>query len=83
MEENWEKAKNISLSRRKLEVKESFIATLDKLFDIFNCKCEIKLYLEFEGKRAGSVDCKPEVNIFCSCSKDVNIPVKELMFMNI
>lgn len=82
IEENWEKAKNISLGRGKLEVKETFIATLDKLFDILICKCEIKLYSEFECPCPGGADCKHEVHISCSCSKDMKIPVKELLFIN-
>jgi hypothetical protein len=82
IEENWEKAKNISLGRGKLEVKEAFIAILDKLFDILNCKCEIKLCSEFEGPCPGGADCKYEVHISCSCSKDMKIPVKELVFIN-
>lgn len=81
IEENWEKAKNISLGRGKLEVKEAFIATLDKLFDILNCKCEIKLCSEFEGKCPGGAGCKYEVHISCSCSKSMKIPIKELVFI--
>ena len=49
IEKSREKGKNISLGRGKLEVKEAFIAKLDKLFDILSCKCEIKLCSEFEG----------------------------------
>lgn len=82
IEENWEKAKNISLGRGKLEAKEAFIATLGKLFGILNCKCEIKLCSEFEGPCPGGADCKHEVHMSCSCSKDMKIPVKELVFIN-
>jgi hypothetical protein len=81
IEDNWEKAKNISLGRGKPAVKEAFIATLDKLFDILNCKCEIKLCSEFEGPCPGGADCKHEVHISCSCSMDMEMTVKELLFI--
>ncbi|GLG97439.1 Protein of unknown function [Gryllus bimaculatus] len=67
--------------QRKREERAVLIATLDKLFDIFNCKCEIKSCSKFEGPFPGGADCKHEVHI-SSCSKDIKIPVKELLFIN-
>lgn len=82
IEGNWEKDKNISLGRGKLEVKDVFIATLDKLFHIFNSKCEIRLWSEFESSLPGNFDSQHEVYNFCYCSKDMKILVKELMLIN-
>lgn len=89
-----EKTKNTSLGRGKQEVKEAFIAMLDKLFDILNCKCETKLRSEFVCRWnsiricvhliscTGGVDCKHEVHTFCCCYKNMKIPAKELMLIN-
>ena len=38
IQESWEQAKNISLGRGKLDIKEIFTAKLDKLFDVLNCR---------------------------------------------
>lgn len=67
--------------RGKLEIKEAFITMLDKLFDILNYKCEVKLFSECEDPCSGGADCKHEVHISCSCSKDMKIPVKELVYI--
>lgn len=42
-----EQAKDISLGRGKIQVKKAFIAKLDRLFDILNCKCNIIPCFEF------------------------------------
>src|SRR5678815_1547720 len=49
---------------------------------IRDSKCEIKLCSEFEVPCPGGADCKHEVHISCSCSMDMKIPVKELVFIN-
>ena len=79
IQESWEQAKNISLGRGKLQVKEAFTAKLDKLFDILNCKCKIVLCSEF-GCLADAA-CKKESHINCTCPKEMKIPVKELAFI--
>ena len=73
IQERWD----ISLDRGKLDVRETFNAKLDKLFDILNCKCKIFICSEF-GCPAG---CKKEAHIYCTCPKEMKIPVKELAFI--
>ena len=79
IQQNWELAKNISLGRGKLDVKEAFASKLEKLFDILNCKCDIVLCSEFGCSKVAS--CKKEAHINCSCPKEMKIPVKELIFI--
>lgn len=51
--------------RAKPQAKESFIATLDKLFDILNCKYKkIKTCSEFEGTCPREAGCKHEIHMF-------------------
>jgi len=58
IQESWKLAKDISLGRGKLDVKETFTAKLDKLFDILHCRFEIVICSEF-GCPAG---CKKEAH---------------------
>lgn len=76
IQSSWEQAKNISLGRGKLDVKEAFASKLDKLFDILNCKCDIFLCSDFD-----CPGCKREAHINCMCSKKMKIPVNELAFI--
>ena len=77
IEENWEKARNISLGRGKLAVKESFVGKLDKLFDILNCKCDI-----LDCSDAGCLGiCPKKVHIKCNCPREQKIPVGELEYI--
>ena len=45
IESSWEQAKNISLIRGTVGVKEAFTSKLDRLFDILNYKCNILFLL--------------------------------------
>ena len=74
---SWEKARDISLGRGKLAVKDSFAKQLDQLFDIITCKCPIVLCPEFGCDR----DCKSEAHISCICKRELKIPVIELAFV--
>ena len=76
IESSWEQAKNISLGRGTVGVKEAFTSKLDRLFDILNCKCNILFCSEFD-----CPGCQREAHINCLCSKEKKIPVNELAFI--
>ena len=77
IQQSWETAKDISLGRGNIEVKENFIVKLDKLFDILNCKCEIVMCANY----GCPSDCTKEAHTSCMCPKEKKIPVKDLAFI--
>ncbi|KAG7170868.1 hypothetical protein Hamer_G012430 [Homarus americanus] len=77
-EENlWVRAVEVSLGKVKLEVKQTFIQGLDRLFDILSCKWQIRSCTKVDC----SPDCAREAHIDCSCSREMKIPVKELLYI--
>ena len=77
IEEQLTLARDVSLGRGKLDIKENFMKKLDRLFDILNCKCDIILCNDFGCPE----DCKLQVHISCNCSRDKKIPIQELIFI--
>ena len=58
--------------------RESFIADLDKLFDICSCHCPILPCSEFRCQ----AECKSKVHIKCKCLLENKIPEMELDFIH-
>ncbi|KAG7176821.1 putative leucine zipper transcription factor-like protein 1-like 3 [Homarus americanus] len=68
MDNLWAKAVEVSLG--KLEVKQTFIQGLDRLFNILSCKYQIRSCAEV----GCSPDCAREAHIDCRCSREMKIP---------
>ena len=58
--------------------KEEFVNSLDKLFDICSCHCQISLCSDISCQK----NCQPKVHIQCTCSSGRKIPLLELEFMH-
>lgn len=74
--EFWDQAVNFSLGKGIGDAKERFVTTLDKLFDILNCKYQITSCEDEDYEY-----CIIQAHINCSCSRDKKIPVKDLAYI--
>jgi hypothetical protein len=70
IQDSWDQARDVSLGRGKLSVKDAFLEKLDKLFDILNCKCEMVPCRD----HSCPVTCTKEIHVTCSCAKEKRIP---------
>ena len=72
----WGKAKQLVKKRSNKPKLQTFLDTLDKLFDICLCKCRI-----FECKDFDCPGCDAGAHTTCRCPKDNKVPVEELSFL--
>ncbi|KAG7165348.1 putative leucine zipper transcription factor-like protein 1-like 4 [Homarus americanus] len=77
MENLWARALEESLGKGKLEVMQTFNQVLDRLFYILSCKCRIRSCAEVDC----SLNCAREAHIDFSCSREMKIPGKELLYI--
>ena len=77
----WDDAVKASLGKGKLVEKQRFISKLDKLVDILNCKCPIKLCTELGCVKEGEDRCKKDAHAECNCEREFKIPQLELAFV--
>ena len=79
VERKWTEV--ISLVNRKVKStvkkKEVFMKNMDKLFNIFYCKCEIITCFQ----RGCKEDCLLKLHIICDCPRDHKIPLLEIPFV--
>ena len=64
----------VSMGKVKLSKKVAFTNKLDKLVDILNCKCTIKLCAELGCVKVGEDRCKKDAHAECTCERKYKIP---------
>ena len=73
---SWDYIQKVSKSHNKTNIKDLKVK-VDKIFDIFKCKCVMKLC----GELHCSSDCKKTVHINCKCVLSCKLPESELVFI--
>lgn len=79
IERDWSELIDISNNKGKNlnKRKEKFIAKLDKLYNILQCKCN---FVSCEDSKC-SGDCDQKIHINCLCAREAKIPQLELSFV--
>lgn len=79
IQKNWHLATKLSHpTQGKSSEREVFIQSLDRLFDILSCQCNIFGCIEF---KCVATACQYGVHAVCSCLKATKIPNEELQYV--
>ena len=79
VEKRWAEAVQLANNRgsQMVRKKEQLMKLMDKLFNIFYCKCQI-VTCDDSGCNE---DCVSEAHIVCDCPRDQRLPAMELLFI--